>query len=79
MIDEWGGTLQTVAFGVAMAAIGFWFGSSFTGRLAYQPDPLQMGGPPEWVGMTQTAGNVALAIAALGMIGVLGVDYYGQD
>ena len=78
-------TYQTIAFGLSMLSLGFWFGSRVTGQLAYQEQMSEASSvlpvltQPEWVSTVQTVNNAVLAIFVVCMIGVLAADYWSRD
>lgn len=87
MISSMLHTAQTVLYGLGMIALGFWFGASFTGRLAYTPDVTRapdgeivaVAEPPAWVGTIETANTAVLAIFGVCTIGVLACDYLADE
>ena len=78
--------VQTVLFGLGMTCLGFWFGTNFTGRLAYQPEPVEnpmvnssTPSAPEWVGTVGAANMAVLGLAGVCLLGVVAVDYYLRE
>ncbi len=80
-------TVQTVAFGLAMLSLGFWFGSRVTGQLAYNEHIIkpQVEGvaiaveQPDWLSTVKTINGAIIAVFAISMIAVMVADYYSRD
>lgn len=71
-------TVQTVVFGLGMVLVGFWFGTNYAGRLAYQPEPKLGSTPtlPDWIHTLQATNQVVLIIAGLLFASLILLDYY---
>ena len=78
-------TWQTVAFGVAMLSLGFWFGARVSGQLAYNeqmsnlPEFAAVVEQPDWVATVQSINQAVLVLFAISMLGVVAADYYSRD
>ncbi len=78
-------TWQTVAFGVAMLSLGFWFGTRVAGELAYNEQMSEVADfaigiqQPDWVSTVQSINRVVLVVFAIAMLGVVAADYYSRD
>ncbi len=78
-------TWQTVAFGISMLSLGFWFGTRVAGELAYNeqmadlPEFAAVVEQPDWVATVQSINQAVLAVFAIAMLGVVAADYYSRD
>jgi len=77
---------QTILYGLMMTLLGFWFGTNYTGRLAYQPEPVEnpllnnsTQSAPAWVGTVNDTNMAVLALAGVCLVGVLALDYYHHN
>ncbi len=78
-------TWQTVAFGISMLSLGFWFGTRVAGELAYNEQMSEVADfaigiqQPDWVGTVQSINRIVLVVFAIAMLGVVVADYYSRD